>query len=130
MSATSGELREALESMVYQFAYWSDGDPPGHITGGLSALEEAFAVLGWDEPHPAPFQQCDEPGCRKQGTSGTPTLDGYRRTCHEHYPKAGNDAWNAAVRASGLSYSDFVDQQRERLAAAAAAVQPEASRTP
>ena len=74
----------ALESMVYQFAYWSDGPKPGLITGGLSALEEAFEVLGWDEPHPVPSMQCDERGCRKQATCGWPTNGGYRRTCGDH----------------------------------------------
>lgn len=112
MSDRETELREALEDMVNQFAYWSDGDPPGQITGGLSALEGAFAALGYDEPHPAEHLRCDEPGCRKQSSSGTPTLDGYRRTCHDHYPKAGNDAWNAAFRASGLTYQAFVESQR------------------
>lgn len=117
LDARMSELREALEGMVYQFAYWSDGDPPGHVTGGLSALEEAFAVLGWDEPHPAPFQQCDEPGCRKQSSSGTPTLDGYRRTCFDHRPVKANEAWNAAWRESGLTYSDFVDSHRKAASA-------------
>jgi hypothetical protein len=32
---------------------------------------------------------CDEPECPKEGTCGTPTLKGYRRTCFEHRPGAG-----------------------------------------
>jgi hypothetical protein len=35
--------REALEGMVTQYAYWSDS-AGGYTTGGLSALEDAFAV--------------------------------------------------------------------------------------
>ena len=92
-------LREALEDMVNQFAYWSESDPPGQITGGLSALEGAFAALGYDEPHPADHLRCDEPGCRKQSSAGTPTMTGYRRTCHEHYPEAAGAEWMAAWRA-------------------------------
>lgn len=30
---------------------------------------------------------CDEPGCWAQDTCGTPTSDGYRRTCHWHCPR-------------------------------------------
>lgn len=29
---------------------------------------------------------CDEPGCVKYVECGTPTLGGYRSTCHEHAP--------------------------------------------
>ncbi|HEY6568592.1 MAG TPA: hypothetical protein VI341_13835 [Actinomycetota bacterium] len=84
------ETREALESMALQFGYWSDG-VGGIGTGGLSALEEAFDVLGWDDPHPLPERRCDEPGCMQDGTMGWPTRPGgtgpnggYRRTCWGH----------------------------------------------
>lgn len=30
---------------------------------------------------------CDEPGCFRPVTCGTPTPDGYRHTCYEHQPK-------------------------------------------
>lgn len=30
---------------------------------------------------------CDEPGCRQISTCGTPTADGYRRTCGKHDPR-------------------------------------------
>ena len=39
-------LEDALVDMVLQFAYDSDGTPPTIHTGGLSALEGAFAALG------------------------------------------------------------------------------------
>ena len=29
---------------------------------------------------------CDEPDCWSESSCGTPTLQGYRRTCHKHYP--------------------------------------------
>ena len=77
---------EALDSMVRQFAYWSDV-AGGYTTGGLSALEDAFEVLGWDDPQPAPEARCDEPRCMKQATSGTPARTGYRHTCYPHRPR-------------------------------------------
>lgn len=82
MSDTEKELREALEGMCRQFAYWRAGCL---WHGGLSALEEAFGVLGWGDSHPCPDMQCDEPGCLEKATCGFPTPDGYRRTCHKHY---------------------------------------------
>jgi len=82
--------RDALESMVLQFGYWHAGIG-GIRTGGLSALEEAFAALGWTDPHLMPERCCDEPGCLDDGTMGWPTRPGgtmgnkgYRRTCWEH----------------------------------------------
>ena len=77
-------LREALEDMCQQFAYPDLG--PSLTTGGLSALETAFAVLGWDDPHPVPERGCDEPGCTRMATCGTPSEGGYRRTCFWHSP--------------------------------------------
>src|SRR3990172_2555743 len=53
------ELRESLEDMCNQFAYTVRG--PALTTGGLSALELAFSVLGWEDPHPIPDQRCNEP---------------------------------------------------------------------
>jgi hypothetical protein len=83
--------REALEGMVRQFAHWSAGPTGGYWTGGLSALEDAFEVLGWESPHPAPEMTCDEPGCWEFASCGWPTRPGgtgqnggYRRTCGDH----------------------------------------------
>ena len=84
--STIAELRDALEGMVRQFAYWSD-KAGGYCTGGLSALEDAFDALGWDDPYPAPSARCDEPGCMKQATCGSPSPTGYRWTCFDHRPE-------------------------------------------
>ena len=80
-------LESALEDMCYQFAY---NNNKGEIhTGGLSALENAFAVLGWTDPQPLPKEMlCDEPKCKKRATCGIPTASGYKRLCGEHYQKA------------------------------------------
>jgi hypothetical protein len=49
---TTDELRETVEDLVRQFAYRTSVDGvPAYTAGGLSALEGAFAVLGWDDPH-------------------------------------------------------------------------------
>ena len=76
-------LTAALEDMCYQFGGWNP-KKGGLMTNGLSALEYAFEVLGWDEPHPVPSMQCDEPRCKKQRTCGWPSPKGYRNTCGEH----------------------------------------------
>ncbi len=78
------KLREALLGMVHQFAYWSD-EAGGYMTGGLSALEDAFEALRWSDPRPEPEDRCEAPGCMKQRSSGMPTPDGYRWLCVEHW---------------------------------------------
>ena len=82
--ADKAKLVEALEDMVTQFAY---GNAVGQLhTGGLSSLEHAFNVLGWDDPRDAGKEMlCDEPGCKKFISCGTPTASGYRNVCSEHY---------------------------------------------
>lgn len=88
--------REALEGMVHQFAYWHD-TVGGLSTGGLSALEEAFEVLGWEDPHPVEASRCVWPsGCTKRGSMGTPVAvddpdyggQRYVWTCWDHSPEA------------------------------------------
>jgi len=82
--AENAKLKEALKSMVYQYAGWSRG---GLMTNGMSALEEAFEALGWKEPHKVEAMTCDEPGCDKQVSCGWPSKDGYRNTCGKHWRK-------------------------------------------
>jgi hypothetical protein len=77
------ELRAALVDMCHQFAY--DGDGPVLHTGGLSALEDAFELVGWTDPQPIPDAACKHEGCNQRGTCGTPTPDGYKWLCGDHY---------------------------------------------
>lgn len=91
MSDVDARLREFAEDVAYQFGYWVAGKTGGLTAGGLSTLEEAFAILGWEDPHPVPDRRCDEPGCMEDGTMGWPTRPGgtglnggYRRTCFAH----------------------------------------------
>jgi len=80
------ELKEALENMVYQFAYTVQRDGRLHLcTRGLSALEDAFEALGWPDPMPMPEGECDVEGCTRPATCGTPTADGYRNLCWKHF---------------------------------------------
>ena len=88
-------LRDFAEDVVRQWGYVSGG---AVTAGGLSTLEEAFAVLGWDDPHVLEAGDpavCDEPGCGEAATCGWPTRPGgtgpnggYRRTCYEHMAAA------------------------------------------
>ena len=80
------ELQDALEGMVLQFAYPSD-NPPRISTGGLSALEYAFKVLGWPDPKLTPEYCCQYGRCKRVATCGTPTKKGYKRVCGEHFRK-------------------------------------------
>lgn len=86
----ASKYRDALEDMVYQFGYdcVKDGQP-ALCTGGLSALEGAFAALGWAEPYVIPDPVwCDAPvtpRCPNRTTCGTPTTAGYKRFCHDHF---------------------------------------------
>ena len=80
------ELEEALADMVNQFAYESTkNEVVGICTGGLSALEDAFRVLGYTDPYPTPHKQCQADGCNKHCSCGTPTKNGYKWLCFEHY---------------------------------------------
>jgi hypothetical protein len=89
LEAEVARLRDALDDMASQFAY--PGPVDGGLvlsTGGLSALENAFAVLGWPDPKPCPERECQAVGCHKEATTGTPTADGYKRLCFDHYAAA------------------------------------------
>lgn len=90
IAAERDRLRASLENMVRQFAFWAESTG-GYWTGGLSALEEAFEVLDWNDPSENPEARCDEPGCMKRWTCGTQTPGGYRTTCFEHQPKVADE---------------------------------------
>lgn len=77
-------LARFAEDVVRQWGYVGGG---AISSGGLSTLEDAFEILGWDDPHPLPEgdpARCDEPGCGAASSSGWPSPSGYRHTCHEH----------------------------------------------
>jgi len=87
--ATEEDLREALEGMVYQFAYRGGKKDTELLlhTGGLSALELAFSVLGWPDPKPYPEGECQADGCHGEATCGTPTPEGYKFLCGDCHAK-------------------------------------------
>lgn len=74
--------KEVVEGLLHQFAY--DATGPALWTGGLSALEDGFTFMEWDDPYPIPGLACDEPGCIKRRTCGWPSPAGYRHTCGDH----------------------------------------------
>ena len=79
------ELKKALEDMVIQFASRSvNHGIPVYSTGGLFVLENAFRVLGWENPHPCPENKCETEGCDCWATCGTSTANGYKRVCRMH----------------------------------------------
>lgn len=50
--STEDELREVVNDLVWQFGYRVvNKGRPSITSGGLSALEDAFDTLGWDDPH-------------------------------------------------------------------------------
>lgn len=80
------DMKEFAEDVVYQFGYYCQNGGRLHIThGGLSTLEWAFDILGWENPHPVPECECEIEGCHEHATCGTPTADGYKRMCGRHY---------------------------------------------
>lgn len=79
------ELREFAKDVAYQFGYYCQCNGGLHIThGGLSTLEQAFDILGWENPHPVPECECEIDGCHEHATCGAPTNDGYKRMCGKH----------------------------------------------
>ena len=87
VTVDNDSIREALEGMVWQFAY--RGTRRNKLilyTGGLSALEEAFDVLDWDDPHyvEEEGQACEVVGCHKWSTAGEIWGDLYLWVCSDH----------------------------------------------
>jgi hypothetical protein len=87
MSEEIKDYKEAIESLIYQFGYRGvKGGKPCIGTGGLSALEFAFSVIGWDDPH---FVQeegntCEIDGCMEEPSSGQRWDDLYLSLCYKH----------------------------------------------
>jgi len=65
------DAREIIESLCYQFGYQTyKNGVPCLGSAGLSALEDAFVILGWENPHPVPEMACELCG-KKWATCGT-----------------------------------------------------------
>lgn len=80
------EIKEFAEDVIRQFGYHgSVNGRPAYTAGGLSTLEEAFGIVGWDDPRPAPECECEEDGCHEWASSGRPTPDGYKWLCSRHF---------------------------------------------
>ena len=80
------EIKGFAEDVAYQFGYYFPIKDMLYIsTGGLSTLERAFDILGWNDPHPVPECECEVPGCHEHANCGTPTKDGYKRLCGKHF---------------------------------------------
>ena len=86
------DMKEFAEDVVYQFGYYGQYNGRLHIGhGGLSTLEHAFDILGWENPHPAPEWECEIEGCHEHATCGAPTSDGYKRMCCRHFRERRTD---------------------------------------
>lgn len=87
------EVREFARDVAYQFGYYCQNNGRLCIThGGLSTLEWAFDILGWENPHPVPECECEFDGCHEHATCGTPTKDGYKRVCGKHFSELQKEA--------------------------------------
>ena len=93
------EIKEFAEDVAYQFGYYFPIKDMLYIsTGGLSTLERAFDILGWNDPHPVPECECEFPGCHEHATCGTPTKDGYKRVCGKHFVELTREEAEAALK--------------------------------
>lgn len=117
-------LREALADMAWQFGYRTtiSGAAALH-TGGVSALERAFALLGWDDPYMAPdSSQCDINNCHDWSSSGLLWGDLYLWLCSEHAmlsqqaerpPIKARALRREAMRVGGVLPADWEEQLDE-----------------
>ena len=93
------EIKGFAEDVAYQFGYYFPIKDMLYIsTGGLSTLERAFDILGWNDPHPVTECECEFPGCHEHATCGTPTKDGYKRVCGKHFAELYRDEAEAALK--------------------------------
>ena len=81
------KYKDALEDMVWQFAYRVvKNGKPCLANGGLSALEHAFDVLGWDNPYPVGEEmECDIEGCHNWRSPQIHWDGVYVLICDEHF---------------------------------------------
>ena len=93
------EIKGFAEDVAYQFGYYFPIKDILYIsTGGLSTLERAFRILGWNDPHPVPECECEVPGCHEYATCGTQTKDGYKRVCGKHFAELYRDESEAVLK--------------------------------
>ena len=93
------EIKGFAEDVAYQFGYYFPIKDILYIsTGGLSTLERAFDILGWNDPHPVPECECEVPGCHERANCGTPTKDGYKRVCGKHFAELYREDAEAALK--------------------------------
>lgn len=93
------EIKGFAEDVAYQFGYYFPIKDILYIsTGGLSTLEWAFRILGWNDPHPVPECECEVPGCHEHANCGTPTKDGYKRLCGKHFAELAREEAEAALK--------------------------------
>ena len=101
------EIKEFAEDVAYQFGYYLPIKDILYIsTCGLSTLERAFDILGWNDPHPAPECECEVPGCHEHANCGTPTKDGYKRVCGKHFAELTREEAEAALAQEGATNED------------------------
>ena len=101
------EIKGFAEDVAYQFGYYFPIKDMLYIsTGGLSTLERAFDILGWNDPHPVPECECEFPGCHEHATCGTPTKDGYKRVCGKHFVELTREEAEAALSLKGGTNED------------------------
>lgn len=99
---TPEEIKEFAEDVAYQFGYYFPIKDMLYIsTGGLSTLERAFDILGWNDPHPVPECECEVPGCHERANCGTPTKDGYKRVCGKHFAELPREEAEAVLAGKG-----------------------------
>lgn len=85
------DLKEFASDVAYQFGYYCNtGGRLCLSHGGLSTLEWAFDILGWDNLHPVPECECEIDGCHEHATCGALTADGYKRMCGNHCRERAN----------------------------------------
>lgn len=83
--AAMADIREFAKDVAHQFGYHTQHNGRLALThGGLSTLEWAFQILGWESPHPDPENECQYGGCHHYASCGTLTKDGYKRVCGHH----------------------------------------------
>ena len=99
------DIRQALEDMVWQFAYRGIVKCKLVLhTGGLSALESAFDALGWDDPHEVEmeFNACEVEGCNQWAENGVHWGNLYLRLCGKHTIAADRKKQRPAIREYAL----------------------------